>query len=221
MELMTLFLSLFSGLAALVLTLVVAQDIGSQVAEHTGDSARRAERLQRLRTFAESHPGDVVAWDRYGDSCRENDLPEDAINAWRHASSQSEPVANGVDWDHKIAMAQRDIEDRERPDRSWGGRFTGREQVCRTCGFLAPPGVSDCPHCGSLIPVESISEFWRHPLWKRVFRDDVVGLAMRIGFGVVAIVGAGWVPWEIRGVLLVALLFVLPFWWLRRFGQGG
>jgi len=221
MELMTLFLSLLAGMAGLVLALVVAQDIGSQVAERTGDSALRAERLARLQRFADSRPEDAVAWDRYGDACRENDLPEEAIRAWRHASFHAGSVANAVDWDHKIAMAQQDIVDKGSTERSWSGRFTCREQVCRTCGYLTPPGEPDCPRCGSLVPVDSISEFWGHPVWKRLFRDDFIGLAVRFGFGAIAIVGSGWIPWEIRGALMIALVLVLPFWWLRRFGQGG
>ncbi len=220
MELATLFTALLAGLAGVGFAVVIGHDMASRVAERSGDASRRSERLERLRVFTLMNPSDSTAWDRYGDACRENDRPEDAIRAWETAIALSGPVQGGVDREHKIAMARRDIEWFRQNRAPLADRYSHREQVCRSCGSLVPPGIAECPRCGMVVPVDSVVQFWKHPFWRRVFRDDATGLLTRLGIGAFAIAGSLWIPWEVRGALLIALTLVLPFWWLRRFGEG-
>ena len=37
---------------------------------------------------------------------------------------------------------------------------------------------------------------------------------------VVAVIAASWLPWEVRGCLLIAAVIVLPFQLLKRIGSG-
>ncbi|MFM7320316.1 MAG: hypothetical protein ACKO5K_02180 [Armatimonadota bacterium] len=222
MELLLGFLGALSALILLGVAGLVAHDLLDTRLDGRRERARRSEVTERWEKQAEANPRDPAAWSRLGDAYRHDDRPEDAIAAWRNAieAARSAPVAIVEDWGHKIRMAERDIADRAL-GRWKPTSIAQREQPCRNCGTIAPAGEAQCPACGSPLPVDTLDQVVRHPLLRRALAADTLPVLLRwlataFAFGI-----ATWLPWELRGVLAIAALAVIPFWWLRRFGQGG
>lgn len=215
------FLGLLSALLLTGIAGLIGHDLWASHREARGEVDRRSETTRRWLAVAEASPGDPAAWSRLGDALRSDDLPEQAIEAWRRAMQTASTASATVseDWPHKIRMAQRDIE--ERSQGKWQARtLSQREQPCRTCGAIAPPDARACGSCGAPLPVDSIDQVVRNPALRRALSQEGRPILLRFGATALAFAIAPWLPTELRVVLTLATLAVIPFWLLRRFGEG-
>ena len=222
MELLAGFLGFLSALILLGLGAWIGYDIFSARREHRGEIRRRSEVTERWLMQTRANPADPAAWSRLGDAYRHDDLPEEAIEAWTRAieTARTASVAVIEDWPHKIRMAEKDIAERGREQ--WNSvEVARREQPCRSCGAIAAAGQCECVVCGYPLPVDSIDQVVRHPLLRRALATETLPVLARWAAAIFAILIATWLPMEIRAVLTIAAVAVLPFWWLRRFGNGG
>ena len=214
------FLALLSTILFGIVFWAVSKDRLDSMRENLSERQRRDAIVTLQRQHVGVNEDACEAWDRLGDALRAAGHPADAIVAWNTAD---EKAANGgvrvsTDTDRKRRLANLDIISIERPG-SLRQTLHSREQVCRRCGSLNPPALHACAACKASLPASR---------WSRVgtgqHREELLAELLPKACGVavliVAIMLATYLPVEVRGVLAISCLLVLPFWWLKHFGEG-
>lgn len=216
------FFTFLSGLLFVVVAGAVAQDLISRRVEVVDDIVRRNESVEKQRDYANLRPEDPFAWERLGDALRDDDQPREAIEAWRRSleimdQRKDLPVS---DIPQKIRLAEVDIRASDNPE-SLQQTLETREQVCRKCGALSPPDAEQCVSCNAPLLVEGVFRALQHPLLRVEIWQEARPVLFRFAGIALAFLLAAWLPIEVRTVLFIATIAVVPFWWLRRFGDGG
>lgn len=216
------FLWFLSGLLLVAVVGAVAQDLVSRRVEVVLEEDRKDEMVERQKAYAEQRPDDPHAWERLGDVLRKGDQPREAIAAWRRSLELLDARQAVADTDiaQKIRLAELEIQAEENPG-SLGQTMETREQVCRRCGTLSPPNAATCIACHAPLLVEGMFSAMRHPLLRAEIWQEARPVLIRFAALAMAFLLATWLPLEVRAVLFIATIAVVPFWWLKRFGEGG
>lgn len=217
---MEAFLGLLSGILFGIVIWAVAKDRIDTVRERESEQQRRITLVALRRQYVDTCEDVPDAWDRFGDALRAADQPEDAIIAWQKAEeyAQERGMFVSTDTGRKIRLAQLDIAQRDRPG-AFGMTLHTREQICRNCSRLNPAQSAVCSECGAALQASSLIA-----ATSGVHRIELIADALpRLwiwGVLLLAIGLATFLPLEVRGVLGIATIAVVPFWWLKKFGDG-
>jgi ribosomal protein L40E len=185
-----------------------------------------ARRTNLRRAMLARNPGSPAAHETLGDALRaEGDLPA-ALAAYEEALSLAKYIpAGAVDggWlsgaglENKLRLTRSEMAQRQDPEK-FGMTMKTRQQVCRVCAALGQPEDRDCRNCGSPLPVDGFFDTLRH----EGIRHSLVGEAIQAGVLLtvicIALLIASWMPIEIRGVIAIAALIVIPMRLLKKFG---
>jgi len=214
------FLTLLSCMLFGIVLWAVIKDRVDTVRERDAEHKRRQTLVMLRRQYIEAADDVPDAWDRLGDALRAADQPDDAIDAWLKAeeTAKARGMFVSTDTGRKIRLAQLDIAQRERPG-SFGMTVHTRDQICRTCSRLNPAQAAACGECGAALQASSIVA-----TTQGAHRSEIISeLLPRLwiwGVLLLAIGLATFLPMEVRGVLGIATIAVIPFWWLKKFGEG-
>jgi hypothetical protein len=214
------FLALLSGILFSIVIWAVAKDRIDTVRERDAEQKRRLTIVALRRQYIEASDDVPDAWDRFGDALRAADQPAEAINAWEKAeeTAKARGMFVSTDTGRKIRLAQLDIAQKERP-----GAFCltihTREQICGTCNRLNPAQATICTECGAALRASSIVATTTGAHRAEIITEMIPRLWIW-GVLLLAIGLATFLPLEIRGVLGIATIAVVPFWWLKKFGEG-
>ena len=218
---MELFLSLLSGLLFLAVIGTVFQERWATINEERQDMVRRHEILELRERYVGKRPNDPFAWEMLGDAYKQADLTREALDAWEEAvrvNAGRIDVLSG-DIGQKVRLAELALREEEDPA-SLRQTARTREQVCRRCGNLSAPDAEICDACGAPMLVDGIFDAARHPLLRaEVWSEARPWLTKLIALCLGTLLAA-WMPIEVRATLAIATIVVVPFWMLRRFGQG-
>ncbi len=214
------FLTLLSGILFSIVLWAVIKDRVDTVKERDAERKRRETLVSLRRQYIEAADDVPDAWDRFGDALRAADQPEDAIVAWNKAEETA--AARGMfvstDTGRKIRLAQLDIAQRDRPG-AFGMTLHTREQICKSCSRLNPAQAASCTECGAALRASSIVAATEGAHRTELITEIVPRLWIW-GVLLLAIGLATFLPLEVRGVLGIATIAVIPFWWLKKFGEG-
>jgi hypothetical protein len=214
------FLALLSGILFSIVIWAVAKDRIDTVRERDAEQKRRLTIVSLRRQYIEASDDIPDAWDRFGDALRAADQPDDAVKAWEKAeeTAKARGMFVSTDTGRKIRLAQLDIAQRERPG-AFGLTLHTREQICRTCSRLNPAQAAVCTECGAALQASSIVATTTGAHRAEIITEMVPRLWIW-GVLLLAIGLATFLPLEVRGVLGIATIAVVPFWWLKKFGEG-
>lgn len=214
------FLALLSGILFSIVIWAVAKDRIDTVRERDAEQKRRLTIVSLRRQYIAASDDIPDAWDRFGDALRAADQPDDAVKAWEKAeeTAKARGMFVSTDTGRKIRLAQLDIAQRERPG-AFGLTLHTREQICRTCSRLNPAQAAVCTECGAALQASSIVAATTGAHRAEIITEMVPRLWIW-GVLLLAIGLATFLPLEVRGVLGIATIAVVPFWWLKKFGEG-
>jgi len=214
------FLTLLSCILFGIVLWAVMKDRVDTVREREAEVKRRMTLVTLRRQYIEASSDVPDAWDRLGDALRAADQPDDAIDAWLKAEETAK--ANGMfvstDTGRKIRLAQLDIAQRERPG-AFGMTIHTRDQICRTCSRINPAQARVCGECSAALHASTIVAATKGAHQTEILTELIPKLWIW-GVLLLAIGLATFLPMEVRGVLGIATLAVIPFWWLKKFGEG-
>lgn len=187
--------------------------------EHVREENRRKEVLALRQRYVGMRPNDPAAQTMLGDALRQAGHPEAALQAYTEAEKLYAGAAAGADLAQKKRLTALDIDVRKSPEK-FGQTLQTRESVCRRCGALNLPNLQECAHCGAALLVEG---FWETAAPGGKMRGDllkeVLPIVGKTVLVMIATVCATFLPWEIRGAVLIATILVVPFAWLRNVGN--
>lgn len=187
--------------------------------EHAREEKRRQEILKLRQRYVGARPQDPAAQTMLGDALRQAGYPEAAIEAYSEAEKLYGGAAAGADLAQKKRLTALDIEVKTRPEK-FGHTLQTRESVCRRCGALNLPNLKECAHCGAALLVEG---FWETAAPGGKMRGDLLKevwpIVGKTALVMVATAAATFLPWEIRGAVLIATIIVVPLMWLRSVGN--
>lgn len=214
------FLTLLSCILFGIVLWAVIKDRVDTVRERDAEHRRRQTLVTLRRQYIDASDDVPDGWDRLGDALRAADQPDDAIDAWLKAEETAKARGMFVSTDtaRKIRLAQLDIAQRERPG-SFGMTLHTRDQICRTCSRLNPAQASVCGECGAALQASSIAATTQGAHRAEIITEMIPRLWIW-GVLLLAIGLATFLPMEVRGVLGIATIAVIPFWWLKKFGEG-
>lgn len=214
------FLALLSGILFSIVIWAIVKDRIDTVRERDAEKQRRLTLVALRKQYIEASDDVPDAWDRFGDALRAAEQPDDAIEAWIKAeeTAKARGMFVSTDTSRKIRLAQLDIAQRERPG-AFGMTVHTREQICRTCGRLNPATASTCTTCDAALMASTMAATTRGAHRTELLSEMLPRLWIW-GVLLLAIGLATFLPFEVRGVLGIAALAVLPFWWLKKFGEG-
>ena len=214
------FLALLSGILFSIVIWAIAKDRIDTVRERDAETKRRLTIVSLRRQFIEASDDVPDAWDRFGDALRAADQPDEAIKAWQKAeeTAKSHGMFVSTDTGSKIRLAQLDMAQRDRPS-AFGMTLHTREQICGTCSRLNPAQANVCSECGAALRASSISATTQGAHRAELMSEMIPRLWIW-GVLLLAIGLATFVPLEVRAVLAIAIIAVVPFWWLKKFGEG-
>lgn len=214
------FLALLSGILFSIVIWAIVKDRIDTVRERDAEKQRRLTLVALRKQYIEASDDVPDAWDRFGDALRAAEQPDDAIEAWIKAeeTAKARGMFVSTDTSRKIRLAQLDIAQRERPG-AFGMTVHTREQICRTCGRLNPATASTCTTCDAALMASTMAATTRGAHRTELISEMLPRLWIW-GVLLLAIGLATFLPFEVRGVLGIAALAVLPFWWLKKFGEG-
>ena len=214
------FLALLSGILFTIVLWAIVKDRIDTVRERDAEQQRRLTLVALRKQYIEASDDVPDAWDRFGDALRAAEQPDDAIEAWIKAeeTAKARGMFVSTDTSRKIRLAQLDIAQRERPG-AFGMTVHTREQICRTCGRLNLANASTCTTCDAALMASTMAATTRGAHRTELITEMLPRLWIW-GVLLLAIGLATFLPLEVRGVLGIATLAVLPFWWLKRFGEG-
>lgn len=214
------FLTLLSGILFSIVLWAVIKDRVDTVKERDAERKRRETLVSLRRQYIEAADDVPDAWDRFGDALRAADQPEDAIVAWNKAeeTASARGMFVSTDTGRKIRLAQLDIAQRDRPG-AFGMTLHTREQICKSCSRLNPAQAASCTECGAALRASSIVAATEGAHRTELITEIVPRLWIW-GVLLLAIGLATFLPLEVRGVLGIATIAVIPFWWLKKFGEG-
>ena len=214
------FLALLSGILFSIVIWAIVKDRIDTVRERDAEQQRRLTLVALRKQYIEASDDVPDAWDRFGDALRAAEQPDDAIEAWIKAeeTAKARGMFVSTDTSRKIRLAQLDIAQRERPG-AFGMTVHTREQICRTCGRLNPATASTCTTCDAALMASTMAATTRGAHRTELISEMLPRLWIW-GVLLLAIGLATFLPFEVRGVLGIAALAVLPFWWLKKFGEG-
>ena len=214
------FLALLSGILFSIVLWAIVKDRIDTVRERDAEQQRRLTLVALRKQYIEASDDVPDAWDRFGDALRAAEQPDDAIEAWVKAeeTAKARGMFVSTDTSRKIRLAQLDIAQRERPG-AFGMTVHTREQICRTCGRLNPATASTCTTCDAALMASTMAATTRGAHRTELISEMLPRLWIW-GVLLLAIGLATFLPLEVRGVLGIAALAVLPFWWLKKFGEG-
>lgn len=214
------FLALLSGILFSIVIWAIAKDRIDTVCERDAERQRRITLVALRKQYIEASDDVPDAWDRFGDALRAAEQPDDAIEAWIKAeeTAKARGMFVSTDTSRKIRLAQLDIAQRERPG-AFGMTVHTREQICRTCGRLNPASASTCTTCDAALMASSMAATTQGAHRTELITEMLPRLWIW-GVLLLAICLATFLPLEVRGVLGIAAVAVLPFWWLKKFGEG-
>ena len=214
------FLTLLSCILFGIVLWAVIKDRVDTVRERDAEHRRRQTLVTLRRQYIDASDDVPDGWDRLGDALRAADQPDDAIDAWLKAEETAKARGMFVSTDtaRKIRLAQLDIAQRERPG-SFGMTLHTRDQICRTCSRLNPAQASVCGECGAALQASSIAATTQGAHRAEIITEMIPRFWIW-GVLLLAIGLATFLPMEVRGVLGIATIAVIPFWWLKNFGEG-
>jgi hypothetical protein len=214
------FLALISGILFSIVIWAVVKDRIDTVRERDAEQQRRLNLVALRKQYIEAADDVPETWDRFGDALRAAEQPDDAIDAWLRAeeTAKARGIFVSTDTSRKIRLAQLDIAQRERPG-AFGMTLHTREQICRTCSRLNSAQGSTCTACGAALYASSMVATTQGAHRTELMSEMLPRLWIW-GVLLLAIGLATFLPLEVRGVLGIATLAVLPFWWLKKFGEG-
>lgn len=214
------FLTLLSCMLFGIVLWAVIKDRVDTIRERDAEQRRRQTLVTLRRQYIEAADDVPDAWDRLGDALRAADQPDDAIDAWIKAeeTAKARGMFVSTDTGRKIRLAQLDIAQRERPG-SFGMTVHTRDQICRTCSRLNPAQAAACGECGAALQASSIVATTQGAHRAELITEMLPRLWIW-GVLLLAIGLATFLPMEVRGVLGIATIAVIPFWWLKKFGEG-
>jgi len=214
------FLTLLSCILFGIVLWAVIKDRVDTVRERNAEQRRRQTLVALRRQYIEAADDVPDAWDRLGDALRAADQPDDAIDAWLKAeeTAKARGMFVSTDTSRKIRLAQLDIAQPERPG-SFGMTLHTRDQICRTCSRLNPAQAAVCGECGAALQASSIAATTQGAHRAEIITEMIPRLWIW-GALLLAIGLATFLPMEVRGVLGIATIAVIPFWWLKKFGEG-
>ena len=214
------FLALLSGILFSIVLWAIVKDRIDTVRERDAEKQRRLTLVALRKQYIEASDDVPDAWDRFGDALRAAEQPDDAIEAWIKAeeTAKARGMFVSTDTSRKIRLAQLDIAQRERPG-AFGMTVHTHEQICRTCGRLNPAHASTCTTCDAALMASTMAATTRGAHRTELISEMLPRLWIW-GVLLLAIGLATFLPIEVRGVLGIATLAVLPFWWLKKFGEG-
>jgi hypothetical protein len=214
------FLALLSGILFSIVIWAIVKDRIDTVRERDAEQQRRLTLVALRKQYIEASDDVPDAWDRFGDALRAAEQPDDAIEAWIKAeeTAKARGMFVSTDTSRKIRLAQLDIAQRERPG-AFGMTVHTREQICRTCGRLNPANASTCTTCDVALMASTMAATTQGAHRSELISEMLPRLWIW-GVLLLAIGLATFLPLEVRGVLGIATLAVLPFWWLKKFGEG-
>jgi hypothetical protein len=214
------FLALLSGILFCIVIWAIAKDRIDTVRERDAEQQRRLTLVALRKQYIEASDDVPDAWDRFGDALRAAEQPDDAIEAWIKAeeTAKARGMFVSTDTSRKIRLAQLDIAQRERPG-AFGMTVHTREQICRTCGRLNPANATSCTTCDAALMASTMAATTQGTHRSALISEMLPRLWIW-GVLLLAIGLATFLPLEVRGVLGTAALAVLPFWWLKKFGEG-
>lgn len=214
------FLTLLSCILFSIVLWAVIKDRVDTVKERDAERKRRETLVSLRRQYIEAADDVPDAWDRFGDALRAADQPEDAIIAWNKAeeTANARGIFVSTDTGRKIRLAQLDIAQRDRPG-AFGMTLHTREQICKSCSRLNPAQAATCTECGAALRASSIAAA-TEGVHRTELITEIVPRLWIWGVLLLAIGLATFLPLEVRGVLGIATVAVIPFWWLKKFGEG-
>lgn len=214
------FLTLLSCILFGIVLWAVIKDRVDTVRERDAEHRRRQTLVTLRRQYIDAADDVPDAWDRLGDALRAAEQPDDAIDAWLKAeeTAKARGMFVSTDTGRKIRLAQLDIAQRERPG-SFGMTLHTRDQVCRTCSRLNPAQAAVCSECGAALQASSLAATTQGAHRTEIITEMIPRLWIW-GVLLLAIGLATFLPLEVRGVLGIATIAVIPFWWLKKFGEG-
>jgi hypothetical protein len=214
------FLTLLSCILFGIVLWAVIKDRVDTVRERDAEHLRRQTLVTLRRQYIDASDDVPDAWDRLGDALRAAEQPDDAIDAWLKAeeTAKARGMFVSTDTGRKIRLAQLDIAQRERPG-SFGMTVHTRDQICRTCSRLNPAQAAACGECGAALQASSIVATTQGTHRAEIITEMIPRLWIW-GVLLLAIGLATFLPMEVRGVLGIATIAVIPFWWLKKFGEG-
>jgi len=209
-------ISLFFLLLVVVWWLV---EVLQRHTEHAREETRRKEVLALRQRYVGMRPNDPAAQTLLGDALRQAGYPEAALQAYTEAEKLYAGAAAGADLAQKKRLTALDIDVKASPEK-FGQTLQTRESVCRRCGALNLPNLQECAQCGAALLVEG---FWETAAPGGKMRGDLLRevwpMVGKAALVIAAAVCATFLPWEIRGAVLIATILVVPFVWLRNFGN--
>jgi ribosomal protein L40E len=214
------FLALLSGILFSIVLWAVAKDRIDTVRERDAETKRRLTVVSLRRQYIEASDDVPDAWDRFGDALRAADQPDEAIKAWEKAeeTAKSRGMFVSTDTGRKIRLAQLDMAQRDRPG-AFGMTIHTRDQICGTCSRLSPAQATVCGECGAALRASSFSATTQGAHRTEIISEMIPRLWIW-GVLLIAICLATFLPLEVRAVLGIATIAVVPFWWLKKFGEG-
>lgn len=218
-------MEIFLNILSLLLFIAVAGTIFSERAasrkEWQQEYDRRNEIVELRQRYVGKRPTEPYAWEMLGDAYKQGEFIQEALDAWNEALRLNDGRIDQLSGDigQKIRLAEIALREYADPA-SLQQTVATREQVCRKCGSLSPPDARECLNCGAPMLVDGMFDVAKHPIlraevWQQV--RPIVSKAAAISLGTLL---ATWLPMEVRAPLAIATIIVVPFWWLRRYGQG-
>ncbi|MES2462040.1 MAG: hypothetical protein V4671_15760 [Armatimonadota bacterium] len=185
-----------------------------------------ARRTALRREALSRSPGSPAAHEALGDTLRaEGDFPA-ALAAYEEALALAKYIPagtvdggwlSGAGLENKLRLTRSEMAQRKDPAK-YGMTMKTRQQVCRVCASLSLPEDRDCRNCGNPLPVDGFFDTLRH----EGIRHSLVGEAIQAGVLLtiicIALLIASWMPVEIRGVIAIAALIVIPMRVLKKIG---
>jgi hypothetical protein len=185
-----------------------------------------ARRSELRRQMLARNPGSPAAHEAMGDALRvEGDLPA-AISAYEEALSLSKlihagsiasvsQVSGGVE--NKLRLTKLEMAQTQNPGK-YGMTMQTRQQICRSCASLGQPQDRDCRNCGAPLPVDSVFDTLRHEGIRQSLISEGIQSGILLLVISIALLIASWMPIEIRGVIAIAALIVIPMRFLKKIG---
>jgi ribosomal protein L40E len=187
--------------------------------EEQQETARRARVLALRQQYVGLRPDDPVAQEKLGDALREAGFPEEAIAAYSTAERLHAGKPTGANLASKIRLTRLAASEKARPELSRQTLQT-RESVCRRCGTLNLPTVEVCAHCGAALLV---SGFWETTTRGGKMRGELLRevwpLLGKAALVMLSVACASFLPWEVRGAVLIAAVIVVPIVMLKQLGD--
>ena len=214
----------------LLLTAVVLWIAWSHLQDRQTDrrhATRTTEKIVQRQTLLQRMPESPSAHEALGDALREAGRADEAVRCYQTAldlQARASAAGGGVigagiggaGLEHKLRLTQEEAGRGGVP--APGETMATRQQVCRQCGALNGPQERVCVNCAAQMPVDGFFDTLRHDdMRTNILREAAETTAM-FAVVIVALIIAGGMPLEVKGVLGISTAAVLGFRFLKRIG---